>query len=96
MSDSKQNNRTLERQIEYTIKEWIDRKRYIKIVNEFFFQQRIANASHVIKMIDDNYVKESAKVIFGEDVELTQIQVDELKPVCIDTVLGQMFPYQKE
>lgn len=89
----------LEHLIEQTLERWHFIKTANKQSNEYNFKQRITKGMEMLKAVDDDYVCEAAKVMFGEDVELTQERIDVLRPACIEIILAkidQMFPLYDE
>ena len=80
----------LERQIEASLAEWTLLQRIKERLNEYNFQQRIRKGLELLVIIDDNYVVEATKTMFGSDIILTQEQIDEFKPICLKIALEDL------
>ena len=81
---------TLELRIEADLAEWTLLNRIKERLNEYNFQQRIRRGLELLQIIDDNYVVEATKTMFGSDIILTQKQIDEFKPVCLQVALEDL------
>jgi len=80
----------LELQIEEKLAEWTLQQRIKERFNEYNFQQRVTKGLEILTAIDDDYVRNMAKVMFGEDVELNERQVTDLRPICIEVALEDL------
>jgi len=84
------NKTSLEHHLEAVLAE-TTRQIYIKEkINEYNIKQRMRRGMELITAIDDEYVCNMSKAMFGNDIDLNPQQIEVLRPICIEIALEEL------